>query len=81
MFRHDISQAQSIFSGATVDSGEVALLLGNLTEATAVEGPSLFPMDLQATNHILNTTVDYLLEDLAANPDRPAPFTLVRTCE
>lgn len=75
-------QAQTLFSGATVDSDEVTGLLEDLTVATAVESeeaPSLFPSDLQMTNNILNMTVEYLLEDLAANPSNPIPFSAVCT--
>jgi hypothetical protein len=59
---------------------EVKNVLVELVAATAVEDeetPSLFPQDLESTNSILDMTLDYLFEELATNPDSPAPLSLV----
>lgn len=55
-------------------------VLQELAEVTTVEDegtPSQFPSDLQTINNILAMTLDYLLLDLAINPENPIPLSVV----
>ena len=63
-----------------VDGLEVEAILEDLQEATTVESPdavSQFPQDLSTANNILNMSVDFLMSDLATNPDNPIPLNVV----
>ncbi len=64
-----------------VNGFEVEAVLKNLQEATTVESEqtvSQFPQDLDVANTILDMSLDFLMEDLAANPENPIPFSVVR---
>lgn len=71
-----------MLSGDAVDPIEVDVVLDELVEATAVESntsASQFPRDLQITNDVLNMTVNYLIDNLASNPNNPIPLSVVST--
>lgn len=60
---------------------EVEAVLEDLQDATAVESVetvSQFPQDLATANNILNMSLDFLMDDLASNPENPIPFSVVR---
>ncbi len=69
-----------MFSRESVNGFEVEAVLEELQEITDVESPetaSQFPQDLGTTNSILNMSLDFLMSDLASNPNDPIPFNVV----
>ena len=69
-----------MFSQETVNVLDVEAILEDLQEATTVESPeavSQFPQDLGTANNVLNMSLDFLMNDLASNPDNPIPLNVV----
>ena len=61
----------------------VDAILESLQMATAVESPddpSQFPRDLGTANNILDMSLDFLMGDLASNPNDPLGLSVVSTC-
>ena len=69
-----------MFNREVVNPLEVEAVLEDLEEATAVEGPnavSHFPRDLETANNVLSMSLDFLMDNLASDPNNPIPLSVV----
>ncbi len=73
-------QAADVFSREQVSENQLDAVLENLQMATAVESPediSEFPADLETTNEILNMSLNFLMQNLASDPNNPLSLSVV----